>query len=304
MIILPSITNGSTGGSYESFPYLPRSIRDNNSFADDFINLPEIGGIPKWTENAPPGWLQYSPYYYVFLKWYLKAKEIDENVADGGGRVHALKVGGIGSSLGLTKERMLTFCPIQGCSQPGSPDFSIYSISQTVSITTENFVNFGCFLKVLDQDPLRQRNIAGIALYFTKGIRRSYFNYSLVQGGDFYISTTLPGNPDSYTYFNTYDASKVYEAYNQWIGQPIIKIKGLAKTNQNSIFNQWQFLNYKIDIPTFDNSDSNPEKDGATGKADSCTMMIFFGENNGYLDDGSGSRSGAVQFLRPFLSLS
>ena len=116
MIILPSITNGSIDTSYESFPYLPRSILDNNSFADDFINLPTDGfGVPRWTENAPPGWIQYSPYYYVFLKWYLKAKENDEDVADGGGRVHALKVGGIGSSLGLTKERMLTFCPVHGC---------------------------------------------------------------------------------------------------------------------------------------------------------------------------------------------
>lgn len=301
MIILPSITNGSIGGSYESFPYLPRPILDNNSFADDFINLPTDGfGVPRWTENAPPGWSQYSPYYYVFLKWYLKAKEIDENVADGGGRVHALKAGGIGSSLGLTPDRMLTLCPIS-CSPSVNPDWSIYSISQTISITTENFVNFGCFLKVLNQDPLRPLNIAGIALYFTKSFRKSYFNYSLVHGGDSFNISLIPGDSSSYTYFNTYDASKVYEAYNQWIGQPIIKIKGLAKTNQSSIFNQWQFLNYKIDIPTFTNT---PQDDGITGKADSCTMMIFFGENNGYLDDGSGSRSGSVQFLRPFLSLS
>lgn len=300
MIILPSITNGFIG-SYKSFPYLPRSIRDNNSFADDFINLPEDGGIPKWTENAPPGWVQYSPYYYVFLKWYIKADESDENIADGGGRVHALKVGGIGSSLGLTKERMLTFCPISCPLDVDESSFSIYSISRTVSITSQTFVDFGCFLKVLSQDSLRPRNIAGIALYFTKGIWSSYFNYSLVQGGDLYISTSLPGNPDSYTYFNTYDALKVYEAYNQWIGQPIIKIKGLAKTYQSSIFNQWQFLNYRVQIPTFV---SSPEDDGTTGKADSCTMMIFFGENNGYLDDGSGEKSGSVQFVRPFLSLS
>ena len=301
MIILPSITNGSIGGSYESFPSLPRSIRDNNSFADDFINLPEDGGIPKWTENAPPGWLQYSPYYYVFLKWYLKAKEIDENVADGGGRVHALKAGGIGSSLGLTPDRMLTLCPISCSYVSANPNWSIYSISRTVSITTENFVNFGCFLKVLNKDLLRPMNIAGIALYFTKGIRNSYFNYSLVHGGNSFDIGQIPGDSSSYTYFNTYDSSKVYEAYNQWIGQPIIKIKSLAKINQYSIFNQWQFLNYKVQIPTFVNS---PEDDGVTGKADNCTMMLFFGENNGYLDDGSGLNTGAVQFLYPFLSLS
>lgn len=300
MIILPSIANGSIGGSYESFPSLPRSILNNNIFADDFISLPQTDGTPQWTENAPPGWLQYSPYYYVFIKWYLKAREIDENVADGGGRVHALKAGGIGSSLGLPDERMLTQCPIE-CSVEHNPNWSIYSISRTVSITTENFVNFGCFLKVLNQDPLRLRNIAGIALYFTKGIRQSYFNYSLVHGGDSFNIGLIPGNSSSYTYFSVYDPLKVYEAYYQWIGQPIIKIKSLAKINQSSIFNQWQFLNYQVEIPTFVNS---PDDDGATGKADTCTMMIFFGENNGYLDDDSGLNTGAVQFLYPFLSLS
>lgn len=305
MIILPSITNGSIGGSYESFPYLPRSIRDNNSFADDFINLPEIGGIPKWTENAPPGWLQSSPYYDVFLKWYLKADESDENVADGGGRVHALKAAGIGSSLGLNKARMITRNPIANGVEDDK-DWSLYRIQETVTITTQTYVNFGCFYKVLEQDLLRSLNFGGIAVFFTKGSRSSYLNYSVVHGA----GVDLFGN-SSYQYLNTYDASKIYEAYNQWLGQPIIKLKKLDQINmrqagqpRTSLLNQWQFLNYQVEIPIFNDNPLNPERDGETGKADICTMMIFFGENNSYLDDGSGLNTGAVQFLRPFLSLS
>lgn len=316
MIILPSITNGSIGGSYESFPYLPRSIRDNNIFADDFINLPEIGGIPQWTENPPPGWVQFAPYYNVFLKWYLKADESDENVANGGGRVHALKAGGIGSSLGLTKARNVTTNTI--AQTQDDKNWSLHQISKTVNITTQTHVNFGCFYKVLQQDILRSLNFGGIAVFFTKGFRQSYLNYSIVHGGS---ATLLPfGDNSTYTYLNTYDGSKTYEAYNQWLGQDIIKLKKLAQTRLRyegllapseipfagqpitALLNQWQFLNYQVEIPTFVNTFG--EDDGTTGKADSCTMMLFFGENNSYLDDGSGLNTGSIQFLYPFLSLS
>lgn len=312
MILSPSISAGFVN-SYKSFPYLPRSIRDNNSFADDFISLPEIGGIPQWTENPPPGWVQYGPYYNVFLKWYLKADENDENVADGGGRVHTLKAGGIGSSLGLTKARNITTNTI--AETQDDKNWSLHQISKTVSITTQTHVNFGCFYKVLQQDILRSLNFGGIAVFFTKGSRKSYLNYSIIHGG---LASPL-GNSSTYTYLNTYDGSKTYEAYNQWLGEPILKFKKLDQirlTYQGflepseipfagqpitALLNQWQFLNYQVEIPIFE---SSPQDDGTTGKADSCTMMLFFGENNSYLDDGSGLNTGAIQYLYPFLSLS
>lgn len=302
MIIFPSISAGSN--SYKSFPYLPREIRDNNSIAPDheFINLPTNNSLPYWTEQPPFSWSQYAPYYNVFLKYYLKADGSDENVPDGGGRIHALKAASFGSSLGVSpKERNITSNTISTSLE--NQDWSLSQILYTVSITTQTYVNFGCFYKVLEQDLLRSLNFGGIALYFTKGSSKSYLNYSVVHGG----VASLLGN-SSYTYLNTYDGSKIYEAYNQWLGQPIIKFKKLAQTSlrqagqpNTSLLNQWQFLNYQVEIPTFV---SSPDDDGVTGKADSCTIMLFFGENNSYLDDGSGLNTGSVQFLYPFLTLS
>ena len=305
MIISPSISAGFVN-SHKSFPYLPREIRNNNSLSPyhEFRDLPTNAGIPSWTESSPNGWTQYSSYYNLFLKYYLKADGGDEEIADGGGRIHSLKAASFGSSLGSPIVTSVTANTLSPLTEYPTYDWSLFNISSTVSITTQTYVNFGCFYKVLSQDPLRPLNFGGIALFFTKGSRKSYFNYSLVHGEGptaFTPVNVIPGFSDSYQYLNTYDASKTYEPYKQWIGEPIIKIKALQRRSQVSIFNQWQFLNYQVAIPTFVNS---PDDDGATGKADSCTMMIFFGENNSYLDDGSGLNTGAVQFLYPFLSLS
>lgn len=303
MIVIPSV-RGVTA-SNDGFPYLPESIASNNSISPyhEFINLPTEAGIPKWTESPPQNWSQYGPYYNLFLKYYLKSHGEDETIPDGGGNVHALKAASFGSSLGVSpKARNVTSNTISTSLE--NQDWSLSQILYTVPITTQTYVNFGCFYKVLEQDILRSLNFGGVALYFTKGFSKSYLNYSVVHGG----GVSLLGN-SSYTYLNTYDASKTYEAYNQWLGQPIIKFKKLAQTTLRSgggqpnreLLNQWQFLNYQVEIPTFVNT---PENDGTTGKADSCTIMLFFGENNSYLDDGSGLNTGAVQFVYPFLSLS
>jgi hypothetical protein len=298
--------NAGTVSSYKAFPYLPKSIADNNllSPSHQFINLPTNNGNPYWTEDAPSGWLQYSPYYNVFLKFYLKADGSDENIANGGGNIHSLKSAGLGSSLGLSKAVSIsTNTVLPPYSE--NKNWTLYQIFKTIPITTQTSVNFGCFYKVLAQDFLRGFNFGGIALYFTKGARSSYLNYSAVHGG----AVSILGGLTNYTYFNTYDSSKVYEAYNQWLGQDIIKIKRLALRNLTvrgvpnpAIVNQWQFLNHVVQIPTF--VSGGEENDGVSGVPDSCTMIIFFAENNSYLDDQSGINTGAIQFLYPFLTLS
>lgn len=305
MIISPSISAGFVN-SHKSFPYLPREIRDNNSLSPyhEFRVLPTNDGIPYWTEGSPNGWSQYSSYYNLFLKYYLKADGGDEEIANGGSRIHSLKAASFGSSLGNAIVTSVTANTLSPLTEYPAYDWSLFNISSTVSITTQTYVNFGCFYKVLSQDSLRPLNFGGIALFFTKGSRKSYLNYSLVHGEEptaFTPVNVIPGFSNSYRYLSVYDESSTYNAYKQWIGQPIIKIKLLGSKSQYSIFNQWQFLNYQVQIPTFV---SVPDDDGTTGKADSCTIMLFFGENNSYLDDGSGLNTGAVQFLYPFLSLS
>jgi hypothetical protein len=298
MIVLPSSSSGFIN-SNKAFPYLPRSIRDNNSLYpnNEFKVLPTQGGVAKWTETAPSGWGQYSPYYGVFLKYYLKSDESTESIPAGGGNIHCLKAAGIGSRLGVGITRNVTKNPISTTNIAN--DWSMYTIvANSVSITTQTYVDFGCFYKVSSKDSLRSLNFGAIAIHFTKSATfNSYLNYSIIHGG----GVNLLGNNSTYTYFNTYDADKTYEAYNQWLGRAVIKFKKLDEINQSSIFDQWQFLTYRVAIPTFVNT---PQDDGTTGKADSCTLRLCFCENNSYLDDGSGLNTGSIQFLYPFLSLS
>ena len=300
MIVLPSTSSGFIS-SNKAFPYLPRSIRDNNSLYpnNEFKVLPTENGVAKWTESAPNGWSQYGPYYNIFLKYYLKSDDSAESIPAGGGNIHCLKAAGIGSRLGVSISRNITKNPI-GTTNLAN-DWSMYTIvANSVSITTQTYVDFGCFYRVTSNDPMRSLNFGAIAINFSRStpvFSDSYLNYSIIHGG----GVNLLGNSSTYTYFNTYDPAKTYEAYNQWLGSPIIKFKKLDEINQSSVFNQWQFLTYRVTIPTFVNT---PQNDGATGKAQTCTLRLCFCENNSYLDDGSGLNTGSIQFLYPFLNLS
>ena len=300
MIVLPSTSSGFIS-SNKAFPYLPRSIRNNNSLYpnNEFIVLPTQGGVAKWTESPPNGWGQYSPYYSVFVKFYLKSDDSAESIPAGGGNIHCLKAAGIGSRLGLERERNITKNPIGTTNLTN--DWSMYTIiANSVSITTQTYVDFGCFYRVTSNDPMRSLNFGAIAINFSRSTpvsSNSYLNYSIIHGG----GVNLLGNNSTYTYLNVFDNSSSYLAPNQWLGSAIIKFKKLDEINQSSVFNQWQFLTYRVEIPTFVNT---PQNDGATGKAQTCTLRLCFCENNSYLDDGSGLNTGSIQFLYPFLNLS
>jgi len=300
MIVLPSTSSGFIS-SNKAFPYLPRSIRNNNSLYpnNEFIVLPTLDGETKWTEIAPNGWSQYGPYYNVFLKFYLKSDESVESIPAGGGNIHCLKAAGIGSRLGITRSINITKNPI-GTTNLAN-DWSMYTIvGNSVSITTQTYVDFGCFYRVTSNDPMRSLNFGAIAISFqryTPSYYDSYLNYSIIHGG----GVNLLGNNSTYTFFDTYNPAKIYEATNQWLGSAIIKFKKLDEINQSSVFNQWQFLTYRVEIPTFVNT---PQNDGTIGKAQACTLRLCFCENNSYLDDGSRLNTGSVQFLYPFLNLS
>ena len=300
MIVLPSTSSGFIS-SNKAFPYLPRSIRDNNSLYpnNEFKVLPTQGGVTKWTELGPNGWGQYGPYYNLFSKFYLKSDDSAESIPAGGGNIHCLKGAGFGSTLGFGKVTNVTKNLI-GVTNAAN-NWSMYTIvASPISITTQTYVDFGCFYRVTSNDPMRSLNFGSIAIHFTKGSTpeyRSYLNYSIIHGG----GVNLLGNNSTYTYFNTNDPVKTYEALEQWIYSSFIKFKKLDEINQSSVFNQWQFLTYRVTIPTFARS---PEDDGTTGKADSCSLRLCFCENNSYLNDGSGLNTGSVQFLYPFLNLS
>lgn len=273
----------------------------------EFIKLP-VGnqGQVKWTENKPVSWTnQYGPYYGVFNKVYLRRDGSLETIPNGGGNVHSMKVFGLGSSLGLP-QAINVQVPAQG------ENWTVPRIQYDVNLEylDKKYVTFGVFYKVNSIDPLRSRNFAEIFLNFTRDISddfqpkniSSYVNYAIIHGGD----VDLLGNSSNYTYLNN-NIPGSYNAYHQWLGEPIIKFKKLAQIDQNSVFNAWKYLEFTVPIPTFSNDTAEPDgtNNGSfnnNGPATRCTLNICFGENNSYLDDNSGINSGSVLFYYPYLN--
>jgi len=273
-------------------------VQNNLILPYQFLDLPVLDGITKWTELAPPGWSQYGPYYNLFLKYYLRRDGSVETIPNGGGNVHSIKCASFGSTLGLSKAINITTNTLSNQSIDIG-NWSAPRITYEINIpANKNYVRFGAFCRVNSDDPLRSLNFGAISLHFKVNDVSSYLNYALIHGG----GVNLLGNSSSYTYFNTYNVLKTYEAYYQWIGRPIIKVKKLNQINQSSIFNEWQYLNFEVPIPTF--SYAAPDGDDNTnGKATSCTLSLYFGENNSYLNDGSGTQTGSVIFYYPYLNL-
>jgi hypothetical protein len=280
------------------------TVQNNLITPYQFTSLPtgSNGGV-KWTESPPVNWAQYGPYYNLFNKVYLKRDGTLETTPNGGRNVHSIKVFGLGSRLGLAK-MINVQQPIQ------EENWSLPIVRYSVDLYDGNpytHVKFGVFYKVNSTDQLRPKNFAGIFLNFTRNISydiqpnnlSSYVNYAVIHGGD----VDLLGNSSNYTYLNNYLPS-VYDARNQWISREIIKFKKLAQINQNSVLNNWQYLEYIVPIPTFSNNIADPDgTNGNNGPSTRCTLNICFGENNSYLDDGSGINSGSVLFYYPFLNL-
>ena len=277
-------------------------IPENLIVPYQFTELP-VGyqGEVRWTEDPPIGWGQYGPYYNLFNKAYLRRDGSLETIPNGGGNVHSMKTFGLGTSVGnLPIDNLVNFIMEEGWSVP--------RISYFIGIPeNKTYVNFGCFYKVPANDRLRGGNFGAIYLHFNvpgdSGRNYSYFNFYIIGGEG--ITDTFPGNIfPNYLYLNDYGVSPfAKQAKYQWIGQDVIKLRQLGLVNQSSATDNWQFLNFKVEIPTF--STTAPDgNDYYDGRPYSCTMALCFGENNAYLDDGSGINSGSIIFYYPFLYFS
>jgi hypothetical protein len=275
-------------------------IPENLILPYQFTELP-VGdqGQVKWTEEAPVGWNQYGPYYNLFNKVYLRRDGSLESIPNGGGNVHSMKAFGLGTSAQLPKVVNLT--KDQSPTYIGS--WSVPRISYSVNIPEDKtYVNFGCFYKVPANDGLRSRNFGAIYLHFNVpgdlGRNSSYLNFYAIGGQDItnFVGSVFP----NYLYLNDFVGS-FYSANTQWIGQNVIKLRQLGVINQGSYTDDWQFLNFKVEIPTFSTTDPNGS-DYYDGRPISCTMALCFGENIAYLDDGSGINSGSIIFYYPYLN--
>jgi hypothetical protein len=276
-------------------------IPENLIVPYEFRNLPLNIFGPTWTEEPPIGWSQYGPYYNLFNKVYLRRDGALETIANGGGNVHSMKAFGLGSSIGFNPAENLKNIIMEEV-------WSVPRISYSVTIQeNKNYVNFGCFYKVPANDRLRGGNFGAIYLHFNvpgdNGRNSSYFNFYIIGGEN--ITDTFAGNifPD-YLYLNDYGVPPwEWQAQYQWIGQDVIKLRQLGLVNQSSTTDDWQFLNFKVEIPTF--STTSPSgNDYYDGRPVTCTLGLSFGENNAYLDVLPRVDSGSVLFYYPFLYFS
>lgn len=277
-------------------------IPENLIVPYQFTSLPTGDqGQVRWTEDPPIGWVQYGPYYNLFNKSYLRRDGSLETIPNGGGNVHSMKAFGLGTSVGIIPaENLVNFIMEESWSVP--------RISYSVDIPEDKtYVNFGCFYKIPANDRLRAGNFGAIYLHFNVpgggGRNSSYFNFYIIGGED--INDTFPGNVfPNYLYLNDYPLGVFQkQARYQWIGQDVIKLRQLGLVNQSSATDDWQFLNFKVEIPTFSETAPNGN-DYYNGRPVNCTMALCFGENNAYLDDNSGINSGSVIFYYPFLYFS
>lgn len=278
-------------------------IPENLIVPYQFISLPTGDqGQVQWTERPPINWLQYGPYYNLFNKVYLRRDGSLETIPNGGGNVHSIKAFGLGTTAELSKVVNLTID--QSPTDIGS--WSVPRISYDVNVPeNKTYVNFGCFYKVPANDRLRSRNFGAIYLHFNSagpaGANNSYFNFYVIGGEDV---TNFPGNVfPNYLYLNNFGAGGFYNANTQWINPNVIKLRQLGLINQGSNTDDWQFLNFQVEIPTFSTTAPNGN-DYYDGRPSTCTMALCFGENNSYLDVLPRVDSGSILFYYPFLYFS
>jgi hypothetical protein len=265
-----------------------------------FTSLPtDTQGQVVWSERPPINWNQYGPYRGLFNKVYLRRDGSLETIPNGGGNVHSIKTFGVGSTLGIDYLRNVSIDQYNNFTLVNN--WSIYQIDYTVNTPiNKNYVNFGCFYKVPANDRLRPLNFGFIRIdFYVGGIVPSYMNYYTIGGEDM---PTLVGGTNQYFYLNI-DESPVYVPYRQWNGARVIKLKNLGRTTQGSNTDDWQFLNFKVEIPTF--STTAPDgNDETNGRATNVTFKLGFAENLSYLDVLPRVNSGSVIFYYPFLYFS
>jgi hypothetical protein len=276
-------------------------IPENLIVPYQFTSLPTgAQGQVQWSENPPIGWGEYGPYFGIFNKVYLRRDGSLETIPNGGGNVHSIKTFGIGSTLTQPSARNVSIDQYDNYALENN--WSIYQLDYNIFDIpiNRNYVNFGCFYKVPANDRLRPLNFGFVridfsiaSIFFTPPT--SYINHYTICGENM---PTLVGGTDSYYYINASEASppRIYSPYNH--GSAVIKLKNLGQKIQGPSTDDWQFLNFKVEIPTFS------EEDGlVNGKATQVNFKFGFGENLSYLDDDSGINSGSVIFYYPFLNL-
>ena len=224
-----------------------------------------------------------------------------------------MKLFGVGSKLGRadnntnylkTITTTIDFDPADGES------WVKYGVEQIVAIPSwAKKIRYGVKYLVKSDDNFRPNNVAGLSLYFQKGLSRSYVNFSYIKNETSYtaissLETFYNYNTENYAYFNSDFGTN---AMCQWLGPNTsnVKVRKRVSTNLANVLggrpqylNNFQILEDTISIPTF--SSSGGEPDIGNGFPEYVSLQMFFAEWVAYLND-SGINSGGIYFYQPFL---
>jgi len=217
-----------------------------------------------------------------------------------------LKMFGAGSKFSGTPNNtnyLKTITSTTSLTPTDNESWTKYGVEQIIAIPSwARKVKYGVKYLIISGDEFRFNNFGGLAVYFQKGINRSYVNLNMVRKPVSVDTTALDSLETLYTLNNYVNFDSAYaNAMCQWLGPNTSKVKVKRKSSSyidGSNLDTFNLLSDTIDIPTF--STSGGEPDFNNGFPDYISIQMFFAEWVSYLNN-SGIPSGAIYFYEPFL---
>jgi BspA type Leucine rich repeat region (6 copies) len=179
-----------------------------------------------------------------------------------------------------------------------------YGVEQIIAIPSwARKVKYGVKYLIINGDEFRFNNFGGLAVYFQKGMNRSYVNLNIIRKSASIDTTALDSLETLYTLNNyvNFNMDAGSNAVCQWLGPQTSKVKVRRRPSIYIGVPNLDVLNIlsdTIDIPTFSSSGGTP--DANNDFPDYVSIQMFFAEWVSYLNN-SGIQSGAIYFYEPFL---
>jgi len=217
-----------------------------------------------------------------------------------------LKMFGAGSKFGSLNNTnyLKTITSTTSFTPTDNQSWTKYGVEQIIAIPSwAKKVKYGVKYLIISGDEFRFNNFGGLAVYFQKGINRSYVNLNMVRKPVSVDTTALDSLETLYTLNNyvNFNADAGSNALCQWLGPQTSKVKVRRRPSVYITAPNLDVLNVlsdTIDIPTFSSSGGTP--DANDGFSDYVSIQMFFAEWVSYLNN-SGIQSGAIYFYEPFL---
>jgi hypothetical protein len=217
-----------------------------------------------------------------------------------------LKMFGAGSKFGSLNNTnyLKTITSTTSFTPTDNQSWTKYGVEEIIAIPSwAKKVKYGVKYLIISGDEFRFNNFGGLAVYFQKGMNRSYVNLNMVRKESSVDTSNLDDLETLYTLNNyvNFNTDAGSNALCQWLGPQTSKVKVrrrpsvyIGAPNLDVV----NVLSDTIDIPTFSSSGGTP--DANDGFPDYVSIQMFFAEWVSYLNN-SGIQSGAIYFYEPFL---